>query len=346
MSANAMRHSRTAWWSWLISGLTLLASGGSVLWAGDSPHKGLPADVERFLKWLPEDTETLVVARSFPMNDSDLFRMSRWSELGPYAMTESCQASQPFLSSIVGRRVGLAVRGARGFDVVTSFGGLRGEGCSIFTWERPLKDGGRELIAAMRRRADAVRSIEGRDVFVFPSMISEEPWIRQKPWEGAFFVLLDSTTLLHATSDRYLAELLRRVDHPARARALPVDLAEWRHIDYAAPSWILRHYPREDSTTHAVGMVAQGESENLRVVYVPRPGTKVDSKQVESQWTAGLWVTREQGAKFRFDVRDDGSVRFTATGAPDFTNGMGMWVFQLQMLPAMDVGWAEAPKKP
>ena len=346
MSANAMRYSRTAWWSWLISSLTLLAQGRSALWAAEAPLEGLPADVERLVKWLPEDTETLVVARTAVLTRPDPMWLKRWSDVGMISVTESLSVAEGGpLESILGRRVELAVRGARNFDGVTSFGGLRSEGCAIFTLATNLDAGGRALARSLRKHAASIRSVAGRDVYVFPSAVLKEPWTKPAPWEGAFFVVLDPRTLLYATSDRYLAEVLGHIDHPGNHRALPDSLPEWKHVNFAAPSWIVRHYPREDPTTHAIGMTAAGDENQMQVVYTSRAGAEVDPDQVRHQWASGQGPTPERRARFRVERRMDGAAVFATLGPPEFGKDPSGWPIQLCNLQAMDVAWGKDPRR-
>lgn len=346
MGTNAMRHPRTAWWSRLIYSLVLLAPSGSILWADDTPLKGPPADVERLVKWLPENTETLVVTRSTVLTKPDPMWLKQWSDVGRIGVTDSLSlAERGPLASILGHRVELAVRGARNFDGVTSFGGLRSEGCAIFILATDLDAGGQALAKNLRKQADSIRSVTGRDVYVFPSAISKEPWTKPTAWEGAFFVVLDPKTLLYATSDRYLAEVLGRIDHPSDHRALPDGLPEWKHVNFTAPSWIVRHYPREDPITHAIGMTAAGDEDQLQVIYIPRAGTEAAPDQIRHQWTFGQDLTSERRATFRIERRMDGTAVFATTGKPEFGKDTLIWPIQLYNLQAMDVAWGESPRR-
>jgi hypothetical protein len=55
----------------LLLGLALLDMSLHGSLAEADPTKGLPPRVESVLRWLPEDTETLVVARSFTVPNPD-----------------------------------------------------------------------------------------------------------------------------------------------------------------------------------------------------------------------------------------------------------------------------------
>src|SRR5690606_41943945 len=56
--------------------------------------------------------------------------------------------------------------------------------------------------------------------------------------------------LVCATNRSYLAEVLERMQQPAKMRAFPKDLPEWKHVDVKASVWGLRHY-RPDRAENA-----------------------------------------------------------------------------------------------
>lgn len=314
MGANARRHARTAWWARLISGLALLAPGGSVLGADDAPIGKLPADVERLVKWLPEDTETLVVARSMTLGPPRWEQMAGWSVYANFLLANDIDVAGASFAPLRGRDVSLAVQGARNFDVVTKFGGLRGEHCTVFILSTPLEAGGRDLTEHLRRHAASVRSMGGRDVFTFPSAILRQHEFKPLPWEGSYFVVLDPKTVLHATSGRYLAEVLARVTKPAPGRALADSLPEWKHVDLTAPAWVLRYFPPGGRDFGSAGMTASLRDKRLRIEYLPRANGPIDMADIEKYW---FLADREPEtrAKCQLVRGPDGRVTLTITGA-------------------------------
>ena len=195
--------------------------------ADDKPPPGvLPAEVERLVRWLPEDTETLIVARSIPFpaappggNPSPPGGWDEppggWAGLGVSIATAGLDAERcPPLRPLVGRRVARVVRGAKNYDTVTKFGGLRSEGCTVVVFDAPLPDEGRAAVAGFRLGAQETRTVAGREVFGLPSTIEKGRFIDGAPWEGTFLVLLAPDTLLVASSDRYLDAVL----HPPLPR--------------------------------------------------------------------------------------------------------------------------------
>lgn len=317
----------------MISGLALLASGGSVLGANDAPIGKLPTDVERLVKWLPEDTETLIVARSMTLDKPKWEAMTGWSVYANFLMANHIDVAGASFAPLRGRDVSLAVQGARNFDVVTKFGGLRGEHCTVFILSTPLEAGGRDLTEHLRRHAASVRSMGGRDVFKFPSAIRREGGFKPLSWEGSYFVVLDPKTVLHATSSRYLAEVLDRVTKPAPGRALAESLPEWRHVDLTAPAWVLRHFPPGGRDFGSAGMTASLRDERLQVEYLPRAGVSIDLADVEKYWSLAE-IEPERRAKCQLVRRPGGRVTFTITCASN--NDIMLFIFQVVLLQAWD----------
>jgi hypothetical protein len=132
----------------------------------------------------------------------------------------------------------------------------------------------------------------GREVFVFPSVTAMEPWVKPAPWQGTYLVLLKPNTVLCATSDRYLETVLRRVDQAPEVRALADSLPEWKHVDFDAPAWMLRHVPRGGNGSHPIGATGAFTRDRFRLVYVPRSGSDIDLGPLKEEWYRGLDPSR------------------------------------------------------
>ena len=52
-----------------------------------------------------------------------------------------------------------------------------------------------------------------------------------------------------ATNRRFLEEVLARMKREDAVRAFPDELPEWRHVDFKASVWSLRHYRKEFAET-------------------------------------------------------------------------------------------------
>ncbi len=278
--------------------------------------------IQKALAWLPEDTETLVVAQSFPMpsfsNDraadaeakpleAGVERLNRLSALeGLFELDK-----EEFANMLAGEKVVLALRGSRNYDVVNSFGSLRNEGCAIVVFENNLDQFAKGWLGKLRDGAKKVKRIAGRDVFVFSSTIEMGPWVLQRSWQGTFIVLLQPNTLLCATSNRYLEGVLKRVDAKPAARALPADLPEWKHLDVSESTWLLRHIPGKGKRRLISGLTLSGNKDAFRVVYLPAAKSGKDIvKQVRARWIPADLPDDLPGFDARPDIRgqQDGTV--------------------------------------
>lgn len=220
--------------------------------------------VEAILKWLPEDTETLVVT-------SGTFKVPEMTEEGkgrmvPLAESLEAFACHPFGISpeggkkLAGREVTLAVEGARKFSHPKSLGMWHYEGCHILILKEDLDDSWSKALAA----GDAkVEKISGQDVYCFEIKQGIPP---EDPWTY-YFAQPKPNVLLGATNKDYLTETLRRMEkgrmEDGGKRALPDDLPEWKQVDRTARFWAIRHYanPPADEpiqSPHLLELVARG----------------------------------------------------------------------------------------
>ena len=249
----------------------------------------LPPAMRRILAWLPEDTETIVSASSFRMSAAKSLEQGKF-DLTAFAQMLACGDlaildKGSYLKPLVEKKVAVAMRGGRHFEAVSAFGSHRSEGCAVVVFEEGLGEAGQEWTDLLRRGAKDVRTIRGRDVFVFPSTVTMEGIYKLKPWQGTYLVQLSPDTLLCATSDAYLEEVLNRVDTKPTGRALPDSLAEWRHIDPSAPAWMIRHIPGEKEKPLIDGVTWSMKKDRFDIEYltVANAADEVE-KQARSRW--------------------------------------------------------------
>ena len=274
--------------------LYMLASVPQIARGEDPKAPILPPEIRRTLAWFPVDTETLVATRSFELLTSKELDgraqdpkpaqppFDRWLRIT--ALEGFFEADDgKFLDALAGKKVAVALRGARNYDVVSKFGSLRSEGCVVLTFENKFDESDRRKLGTVLTRRKEVRRISGREVFVFPSTTVMQSIYKKQPWQGTFIVLLDDKTLLCATSDRYLEEVLRRVDTKPADRALADDLPEWKHLDLNARAWLLRHLPVRRRVIS--GLTSSADRDGFRVVYFPFDESAADvANQVRAQW--------------------------------------------------------------
>lgn len=155
-----------------------------------------------------------------------------------------------------------------------------------------------------------------------------EPWVKPTQWQGTYLVLLNSRTVLCATSDRFLESVLRRVDVAPEARALPESMPEWKQVDFNAPAWMIRHIPKVDEKAHAVGATAAFRRDGFRIVYIPKTGTVLDGKKIEAQWL----LLRN---RIKTERRTDGTIVLSSDEKPGEDT---MWfIWQLYRLQAFEL---------
>ncbi len=325
----------------LVLGLALCCVPPHRLLAKDDQTKGLSPGVARVLRWLPEDTETLVVARSVTLPDPG--GAPDWQSFGLGLACEdlSLESGKPFeLKPPRGRKIECIVRGARNFESVSSFGSLRSESCAIIVFENDLGDAGRKWTESLRKAAKAVRSLVGREVFVFPSTTIMEPWFKETEWQGTYLVLLKPNVVLCATSDRYLESVLRRANEAPRSRALPDNLPEWKQVDFDAPVWMLRHIPIVGARDHTVGLTATFTRNGFRVAYIAKTGSDLNFKQIKEDWLPDdLFDTQVLRDQLKTVRQADGTVVLSCgEKLGEGTLSFGLRLYWLQAIGLSDPG--------
>ena len=165
-----------------------------------------------------------------------------------------------------------------------------------------------------------------------------EPWVRETHWQGDYFVQLEPNVLLCASSDRYLEAVLRRVDTSAKTHALPNKLPEWRHLDFDAPVWMIRHVPKPREMAHTVGVTATFRGNGFRVAFVPKTDAELNAKQVRDEWLriCDSQVVRDQLTTAR---HADGSVVLSYDDTKN--EDKFCFFFQLYWLQAFELNFPE-----
>ena len=237
----------------LFVAVSFLRAGGPAAAADEVPAP-LPEAVSHFLRWLPVDTETIIVARSFVTLVPDQNAKPDWEQVRNISLIPEDLSTSPATLLFRGRRIKLAVKGGRSFESVSAFGSLRFAGCSIIEFEDPWL--GKDLLDSLKKNAKSVRRIGDRDAFVFPDQTVMESFHKLKEWQGLFITVLSPSIVLCATSDAYLRELLERIaeDQPLK-RALPAELPEWKYVDPQAPCWAIRNIPGNTRGRQVIGLV-------------------------------------------------------------------------------------------
>jgi hypothetical protein len=241
------------------------------------PPTGFAADADKseleldtILTWLPEDTETLIVGNG-PGKFGELSEERRKLPLAEslvrliyYPFAVSPEAAK----HLVGRKIKLAVEGARKFRHPKSLGAWHYEGCHILALESDLDESWSDALAAGANRTERV---SGHDVYVFEKKLGipeEDEWTY-------YFVQPKPNVVLCGTDRDFVKETLRRMSAEVTKRALPDELPEWKQIDRSACFWAIRRYskplPGEPlHSSHGFELVASG----FTVTYDPAKGAK------------------------------------------------------------------------
>lgn len=216
--------------------------------ADDERPPAISPALRRMLNWLPENTETLVGTSSGVFTDATI-------DIGDETLSGSFRATEQslaeldelskgkYLMPLVGKRVKLTLAGARNYEwISSSMPTYRREGCKIVLFEEELGEAGGNWTKLLREDVREIRTIREREVFVFPAPRSMRPAFGAS-WSGKlgiYVLLLEPDKILCATSDKFLEEVLNRIDKPQVQQAMPDTLRDWKHVDTTAPYWMLR----------------------------------------------------------------------------------------------------------
>jgi hypothetical protein len=285
----------------------------------------------RLLRWLPEDTETLIMARSvtLPERPPKKPEDANWLDFGVGLATNELDLVDHGRAAerLRGRKIECVVNGARNFRAVGTPGALCSESCAVIVFEKGLGNAAREFTESLRKRATAVRNSVGREVFVFPPLTTR--------CQEIYLVLLRPDTVLCASGHRYLESVLRRADEVPASRALPDDLPEWKQVDLEAPVWMLRSIPEDAGKTRAVGVTAAFTRDAFRVTYIPRIGSDLNIEDISKQWLLdSLFQTPAARDKLKIVRQPEGTVVVSSGARPDDET---MWfAWQLHFLQAFE----------
>jgi len=240
--------------------------------AGEAAKKSLPAAVERVLAWLPDDTETIAASQNFVL----------WPKDAEFVVNFSSSLCQlPFMELVLfdelkfhaikraQKKVVLALRAGRIFEDATMGGVVRSNGCAVIVFEKELGDVADEWTRGLREGSKEVRESAGHEIFVVGPDELE-----------AYLAVLDPKTILCAFSYQYLCELLDRTRVPSLKRALPDSLPVWKHIDPAAPYWMLRQIPKAQKDRLIESVACSINSAKVQITYLPRAdsGDRVEKR--------------------------------------------------------------------
>ncbi len=298
-------------WMRIIVTISVLFGGSySALAQAPASTTRLPADVEQAIHWLPENTESIMVARG-PLQDGVLkdFRDPRPSpfvsipaappsrtngpaKLGPPTVAfppepklgfqQEILASATWLFGLAGKafseniskhKVRLVVAGARRFGVPVIGRASTYEGCELILFDTAVCDVG---IQAKPKERLSIEQMENNRVVRIDTDVE---WGDKDEKISIWYAKPKPNILIAATHAGFLRTMLQRVAHLPAARTPLLDFPEWRYVDTQASAWGIRHR----RTATPIWTVAKAWEEPLpptalngiTYYYRPRPSNSI-----------------------------------------------------------------------
>jgi hypothetical protein len=231
-----------------------------------SPAK-LNSDLEQALKWLPTDTETLLVAnRPFVMFD---FHLGKETYTDHEVSSEELEGFFAGLTlrlfflidgllekHLHGKRASFALEASRHFRPPADLGELLFEGCDVAVFEDALDDRRDAFMKEAARIALRIDEIGGQKVAVFEEKFEQDTW-------KSFIVFPQKNVVLAASNEQFLREMLSRMRNPRGERALPTNLPEWKQVNTRAQFWGLRHFDKTQSKDDPTSPFGGKKTDNL-----------------------------------------------------------------------------------
>lgn len=213
-------------------------------------------DIDRVLGWLPENTETIVVAQqpfillgSDPNSVSDALTEARGYVLNLLAPADDAE----LIKALYGSTVRFAVLAARRFENhkadergATPLGLIAYQGCAAYAFGAAVRD------AAFKRPPDA--TVLGHELWTLTG---------DEPVEKSLVIFLKPDLILACNNKDFFSSVVSKINESSektKFRRLP----EWNQVDHSAPVWGLRHFipeAREGDPTHPANDGVTGSSD-------------------------------------------------------------------------------------
>ena len=241
----------------------------------------LPAPIDDIIWWLPEDTQSILVARGpfrpKAIDPKQVFTPKPGEALGVEQAFQSL-AVEPLLGPLLGivdsltnRTATLALDASRGLLRPEDAGQMAYRGCHILLLQDDPGRSASSMVQSLRRGATKVEQLGGQQVFMFEKERHESVW-------KIYLAHPEPNLFICATDRDTLGTVLDRRTHRAGTRALPDHLPEWRVLDVSAKCWGLRHYkrgaePPEPLSPFTGGSTGVVDLDAVGLVYAFNPGT-------------------------------------------------------------------------
>lgn len=210
----------------------------------------VPAPVDQAIRWLPDDTETIIVSRG-PLDLATVERILdppepiRPPDAPPVPKLDFRQlslidstwmfhlAGHSFLRNLLQQRVRCVATAGREFGPPFIGGQSTFEGCQLILFENAVPDVG---VRPARGETIGVEIIENNRI-----VRVDTKWGGRDDPVSVYYAKPRSTVLIAATNVDFLRTMLQRMAKPTGPRSPLLDFPEWKHVDTRAPVWGIRH---------------------------------------------------------------------------------------------------------
>lgn len=283
------------------------------------PTKVAP-QVERVLAWLPGDTESVVAGSSFKIparfardkiisGDAD---ESVPNILAQTALGELFELDVKYRVLVAEKDVAFAIRGNRNYySASASPPSYNSESCAVIIFEKDLGDTANQLAALLRQGAQETRKIGGRELFAFPAterMRKQFALPSRRDWLGLYIAVADSRTVVCSSSDKYIRQVLDRIESKSDRAAIPQNLDVWKQIRPNAKAWAVWHpkalLEKFGGEPLLNGITWVATPDELRVAYLAPP----DESQRFERSAKKLWNDSELLPPSTIETLKDGTV--------------------------------------
>ncbi len=297
------------------------------------PSKKATDGVGEVLKWLPTDTETIVVTNGPLEKKVEPSERDASQSQGVFSQALSSQA-------IWGNTL-LTVHGARRFRAPRGFGAMRFEGCTVGIVKADAVTMLTAEMQALMRKSSETTYLAGKKVAVFTKKAEGDT--------STFFLAQPKPNVfLCATHEGYLNTVLTQMGRGPATRAMPSDLPEWAYVRMDAPVWSIRHYskanPAEDPSSpfqtgsppsrdvsvpdpYAIGLVFFGDLSRKHGTVFYLSAAKDALAIVRKRWSVDMLESKLEIVEVK-----PGVIRTTIIGDRDdgvWTTFMFLLMFQL-----------------
>jgi hypothetical protein len=206
----------------------------------------LPDPLDEMVWWLPDDTQTLVVAEGpIKLGDLDQTQSPRISLVGAHVFLLADAVRSPRAGGHEGV-VAWAVGGSRKCRYHEGLTGLMlpYEGAQIILFRDDLGALAQTLMTPTKGSRSRREMLAGNAV-----VVEENEYPNGTGVYEVFMTNPKPNLLIYATNRDYLQTTLQRMAARGKVRALPENLPEWKHVDMTSPFWALRHFDRADASS-------------------------------------------------------------------------------------------------